>query len=211
MLKALFDRFMSLFSPAPPAVSIIALNGRPLAAAAPPRSLPKPAAQPRSQPVLNARPVSTSMTRTLRALEANPGISAGELAKLLKVSASYAGKLLRKARTSEEHEPLPCAKASLGAARNGALSVLSPTVQDAGLSSAVAQLTTRLTEAEDVLGRLRRSGPKSKGAMDVNRRADVLRRHERGETPAAIATELEVPVGEVMFILKVQKILTGAA
>ena len=168
------------------------------------------------------RPLSASMNKTLEVMKANPGISAAELAKKLSVSQSYARTLLRRAKSRcSEAASKPASSQQTRAARRiettgparqpAVLHVPCAPNEDGAVRVAVSELTSRLEQAEETIQMIRSTRSSSRGSWDLNRRSEVIRRSLAGEAPEAIASALEIPSGEVNFILKVHRVLTGAS
>jgi DNA-binding CsgD family transcriptional regulator len=132
------------------------------------------------------------MSRTLEALKHQPGITPAELASILSVSPSYARTLLRRAR-ARKPEPVQSLRSA---------------PQD--FERTVHELSARLTETENHLAALKAVPLHSRTSMHLNRRAEVLRLAEAGESESAIAGSMGIPPGEVAFILKVDRLLASA-
>jgi hypothetical protein len=139
------------------------------------------------------RPISAALSRTLDALKRQPAITPAELASVLSVSPSYARTLLRRAR-ARQPEPVQSFRS------------IPPDVE-----RTVHELSARLTETENHLAALKAAPLHSRTSMHLNRRAEVLRLAEAGETESAIAARMAIPTGEVAFILKVDRLLANAA
>jgi DNA-binding CsgD family transcriptional regulator len=152
----------------------------------PPVTLPPPAGKP-------ARPLSSTISKAMHAVSANPSISAAELAKQLKISPSYARTLLRRARsaTPEQSEPQP------GPAGD--------------VQAALTNLQTRLSAAEKDLAAVRSLPVHARASLNLNRRAEVLRLLNNGLSSESIAERLGVPHGEIEFIRKVDRMLAASA
>lgn len=140
----------------------------------------KPAARPAAPK--RGRPVSESLSRTVEKLRTHPDITPAELAEQLKVSRDYARTLLRRARARiEETAPAPAAPVPISRLRRLALEP--------------ARQTAVALPAQ---------------SLNLNRRMQVLRRAQAGESQQAIAAAVGIPAGEVEFILKVDRILSAA-
>jgi hypothetical protein len=100
---------------------------------------------------------------------------------------------------------LVLARLAIGAARQ--TSALGARTQ-AGMGA----LTTRLESLEQHTESLRRQPAEvppdaGKAALNLNKRAQVLRMHRHGDPPERIATLLEVPRQEVDLLIKVHRII----
>lgn len=161
------------------------LREQPVATA--PVSPPEPAAPDRKR----GRPPSPALLRTIELVRERRNITHREVAEEVGVTPDYARTLLRRAQT----------KAPL-------LVPAVPARHD--LAATVADLQTRLEDAEQTLSALRTTPPQSRGSWNFNRRAEVLRLLASGVAPGEIASTLSIPAGEVEFILKVDRQLNTA-
>lgn len=151
----------------------------------------------------SSRPPVAAFKRTMELLADNPDSSAAELAATLDVSLSYARTLLRRARSQpsgpvaaalERVQPLPSQPVAESAA---------------DLQSQIANLSTRLEEAGRVLAAVGLTPPEFRGIWRQNCRAEILRLHGMGESPASIAARLSIPSGDVTFVLKVESLIVA--
>jgi hypothetical protein len=74
----------------------------------------------------------------------------------------------------------------------------------------VHTLTTPTGEPE-TLPALASVVPQRRGSLNLNRRSEILRLNEAGQSAGAIAENLGVPAGEVEFTLKIDRMLASAA
>jgi DNA-binding CsgD family transcriptional regulator len=143
------------------------------------------------------RPVSATLVRTQELLVKRPAISAAELATALKVSPSYARTLLRRAK-ARTAEPVP----------PSAISAIAAVAPSHRAEPAVnTTILNRLEAAEREIRDLHSARVPTRSRWDLSRRAEVIRRGVAGESAAEIAANLQMPQGEVRFILKVHKVL----
>jgi hypothetical protein len=149
---------------------------------------PTPFSAPAGRAVSKSR--TNTAERAAEAVRANPAINSTELAAHLGVSSSYARRLLRKVRESTDAPagPVACSMPLFPA------------------SMTMEVLHGRLTEAERALEIMRSTPPALRNDWNLNRRSQVLRCHSQGLKPEQIASELQLPSGEVKFILKVAAI-----
>lgn len=153
----------------------------------------------------SSRPPAPALTRTVQLLADDPNISAAELAATLNVSLSYAKTLMRGAAAQPSR--------SLPTLLDRALSnsTTPPAQAGADVQGQIATLSARLDEAERVLTAVRTTPPEIRGSWHQNRRAEILRLHAAGESPAAIAARLSIPSGDVAFVLKVESLISELA
>jgi len=140
------------------------------------------------------RPASASLLRTLDLLRQRPDITARELAEQLSVSPAYARTLLKRAQSKLSAQPVTL--------------VVRETSQEVK-NNELADLHARLDETEKSLASLRSTPPQGRGSWNLNRRAEVIRMACTGMLAADIAGGLNIPRGEVEFILKVDRLLQG--
>jgi hypothetical protein len=65
-------------------------------------------------------------------------------------------------------------------------------------------------ETERALDLMRTTPPNARGSWNLNRRAEVLRLHTAGHDVAAIAAAMSIASDEVVFILKVHRLMQTA-
>ena len=150
---------------------------------------PTPAQQPKA-PVAPAAPPARPLS-AVEILQIEPGISPAELASRAGVTLSYARSLVRRRNKTA---PAP-AKAA----------VPPPSREVSSLKGQVKDLAKRLHETEGRLGQLNTPEPAVR-AEPVCRRTEVLDRSKAGASAAQIAEVMQIPQGEVEFILKVARI-----
>ncbi|MGB7761716.1 MAG: hypothetical protein WBL61_17925 [Bryobacteraceae bacterium] len=97
------------------------------------------------------------------------------------------------------------ARVAIGAARRTA-------ALGASIQRNMEALAARVESLEQQTGELRRqpaeAAPDSgRAALNLNKRAQVLRMHRRGDPPERIASLLEVPRQEVDLLIKVHRII----
>ncbi len=170
-------------------------------------------------PVCPDRPMPAALRKATDLLTANPNLSTADLAKLLGVSTSYARKLVRRAR---ELAPQPeCAVPNRAVPdrvvpertlpeRTAAPAPVIIERHAPPASDHLPAVLNRLESLEQELQHLRASRPENRSRWDLSRRAEVIRRGVAGEDPSHIAAAMQVPQGEVRFILKVQRLLMNA-
>jgi DNA-directed RNA polymerase specialized sigma24 family protein len=141
--------------------------------------------------------MSDSMSTALASLERKPDMTPAELAALLSVSRDYARTLLRRARTKLEVAP------------PAPIPVRAPAPVVAKAPQSPNKKKTRRPEVapQDTLVTFP-SAPLQ--PVSANRRSQVLRLAEHGESPKDVASAVGMPVGEVEFILKVDRMLRTA-
>ena len=130
------------------------------------------------------RPMSSSLLRTLDLLRNRPEVTAREIGNELGVSAAYARTLLKRARAKVTESAPP--------ARNW------------------EDIRARLDEAERSILVLRQTRPDVRTSWSLNKRAEVLRLAGSGTPGRDIAAALNIPGGEVEFILKIDQMLRSA-
>ncbi|MBC7924219.1 MAG: hypothetical protein H7039_01040 [Bryobacteraceae bacterium] len=160
------------------------------------------------------RPVSDSLTRTIKLLASNEELTPAELAKVLKVTSSYARTLLRRARLRSGEETSETATSQV--IKTGPRPALPPApvavepVQTVVSGDMLATVLDRLEAAEGEIQSLRSSRPATRATWSNSRRAEVIHRSTKGQTVEQIASDLVVPSGEVRFILKVHRLMVAA-
>jgi hypothetical protein len=166
---------------------------------APERQAPERQAPEREAPAAAARKgrsTEDTLSRTVEILSSNSQVSAGEVAKSLGVSASYARSLLRRARARvAEQKPTVISTTS------------SVPVNKTSNEDALTGIISRLSAAETELSQLRTRPVPKDMRWDLTTRSEVLRRHSAGEAAPVIAAALAIPQGQVRFILDVNQIL----
>ena len=136
--------------------------------------------------------VSPAVARAAEVLAARPRITPAELASELRISASYARTLMRRARLQSAGAP----------AGPTALPNLDGTLHD---------LQQRLALAERDLAVVRAMPAQVRTTtLNLNRRAEVLRLLGGGLEPELVAERLAIPQGEVEFIAKVDRMVTSS-
>ena len=162
----------------------------------PKREVPEPTPR-------KGRSTEDTLSRTVELLSSNSQVTAGEVAKSLGVSASYARSLLRRARTRvAEQKPTV-----ISAAPTAMSTASSPAANKPSSEDALTGILSRLSAAESELSQLRTRPVAKDMRWDLTTRSEVLRRHSAGETLQAIAAALGIPQGQVRFILEVNQIL----
>ena len=157
-------------------------------------SVPVPELQPVAAPPPPVSPatalarMSPAVTRAAELLAVRPRITPAELASELRISVSYARSLMRRARLQPPSPP----------PEPTCLSDLDGTLQD---------LQQRLASAERDLAAVRALPVHGRAALNLNRRAEVLRLLGGGLAPESVAERLAIPQGEVEFIRKVDRIV----
>lgn len=96
------------------------------------------------------------------------------------------------------------ARLAIGAARQSA-------AVGANVQNGMRALVARFENLEQLAEALRRQpaevAPDPGAALNLNKRAQVLRMHRRGDPPEQIASLLEVPRQEVDLLIKVHRII----
>lgn len=134
------------------------------------------------------RAFSPTVLKAIDLLNAKPDITASEIATVLRLSASYARTVLRRARSASE------------------TAACSTAVPD----TALLELQRRLDLAEKDLAVIRSLPPHMRASLNLNRRAEVLRLLGGGLPPESVAEKLAIPPGEVEFIRKVDRMLVSS-
>ena len=87
----------------------------------------------------------------------------------------------------------------------------------AAADAAIEVLQQRIEAVQQELRDLRLHAPTAavvpslpRPALNLDKRSQALRMHRRGETPAQIASSLEIPLQEVELLLKVHRIVLSA-
>jgi hypothetical protein len=205
-----------------PVVTISTAQPRPWA---PPEKLPaveKPVvtvpAQAKSSPSpppgkSAGRSVSPSLAKAIALLVSNPGLTSLELADGAGVSRGYARTLLNKAKASvkasvKERQPIPkVAKPSI--VRENVREKRDHVKKDLGpdMRDAVDELRRSLQETQAELHDLAAAPVVPRTSVNLNKRAKVLHMQQKGRPVQEIAKEMGMNVGEVEFILKVDRLI----
>jgi hypothetical protein len=153
------------------------------------------------------RSTEDTLSRTVELLSSNSQVSAGEVAKSLGISASYARSLLRRARTrvTEQKTPVPATTSTV--IKTASSTATASSAAKSSNEEALTGILSRLSAAETELSQLRTRPATKDMRWDLTTRSEVLRRHSAGETLQAIAAALGIPQGQVRFILDVNQIL----
>jgi hypothetical protein len=183
----------------------------PIERLAPKRSAIPPAAV---KPALAkaARPEAASLVRTLELLCERPGLTARDLVQELSLSPSYSRRLLKRAKAKMNAEP--ASRPAVGRTREAApepalqLALVGNSKKETA-TQGLAELQARLEQTEKSLATLCATPIQARGAWNLNRRAEVIRMAGEGAAAADIARSLNIPGGEVEFILKVDRMLQG--
>ncbi len=79
--------------------------------------------------------------------------------------------------------------------------------QDARLDALAASLETLAAEVRELETQPAGLPGPVKPGLNLSKRSQALRMHRRGETPAQIASSLDIPSQEVELLIKVQRIV----
>ena len=156
---------------------------------------------PEPPPRVAGRPMSPSLAKAIELVSSNDNITPQDLAKEIGVSKDYARTLIKRA------------KSKLSERTPKLVSTLSHVVEEKGpvpafeVSDAVDELRRSLHQTQAQVEQLLQAPALPRTSLNANRRANVLRLQQKGRPAQEIARELGINLGEVEFILKVNRLV----
>ena len=172
-----------------------------------------PAPELLSRPVIPApkpeRPAASSLARAVDLVRERPNMTARDLAMELSLTPSYARTLLKRAlaKLASEEPLVPTPEPVAEIAEETVAAPVQLALVAGPRMPELADLQSRLEQAEKSLAHLCAAPAPVRVALSVNRRAEVVRMAGGGMGTSDIAAVLGIPGGEVDFIVKMHRLL----